>query len=143
MYFVLKYKKQIQKHYYFELTSKIYYLSFKISFWMKSSRRKSIHKSQWKTITVIENNEKITYDLNKEGKLLKGFKKQKYRSIVTCYEKLIYNAIKKQQNESQTKCDKKKQITADAISNILFDKNEDEMDLFDELEGLNYFDLSK
>ena len=110
---------------------------------MKSSRKKKTHKSQWKTITVIDNNEVITYDLSKKGSLLQGFKKQKYRRIIVCYENLIYNAMKKQQNELQAKDDKQKLITSETNSNLLLDENEDEMDLLDEFEGLNYFELNK
>lgn len=126
-----------------EFDSKIEYWEFIISFWMKSSRWKKIHKSQWKTITVFDNNEVITYDLNLKGRLIKGFRKQKYRRIVVCYEKLEYDANKKLQNELLTKADKKKLITAEASSNPLLDENEDEMDLLDEFEGLNYFELLK
>ena len=110
---------------------------------MKSSRKRSTHKSQWKTIKVFENNQEIAYDLDKKGRILDGFRKQKYRRIVNYYEKLIYDTIKKQQDELQTKTDKKKLITAEEISNLLFDENEDEIDLLDEFEGFNYFDLSK
>lgn len=49
---------------------------------MHSSKKKAAHKSRWKTITVMGNDETIHFQLDEKGKLAPGFKKQKFRKIL-------------------------------------------------------------
>ena len=74
---------------------------------MKSIKKKSQHKSNWKTIFVIENDDLSIYELNDKGRLSDCFSKQKYRNIRFCYEKLILDSIKKQKKKKQSQPDQK------------------------------------
>lgn len=110
---------------------------------MKSIKKKSQHKSNWKTIFVIENDDLSIYELNDKGRLSDCFSKQKYRNIRFCYEKLILDSIKKQKKKKQSQPDQKFSKEVEALFNISLDENEDEMNLLDELDSFNYFESSK
>lgn len=109
----------------------------------KSMKKKPEHKSNWKNIYVIENDDLTIYQLNDKGRLLDCFSKQKYRNIRFCYEKLILDMIKKQKMKKQSQPDQKFSKEVEELFTNSLDENEDEMNLLDELDAFNYFESSK
>lgn len=120
-------------------------LRLKIYFFkMQTSKKKPAHKSRWKTITVIANDEIMNFQLDEKGKLAPGFKKQKYRKILK-YIKMLESNSENPENESILPQNDKNTKTQPGFTlENVFDLNENDMDTFDEFGSFEYIEfLSK
>ena len=99
---------------------------------MQASKKKPDHKSRWKTITVIANDEIINFQLDEKGKLAPGFKKQKYRKILK-YIKMLESNSENPENESLLpQNDENTKIQPSSTLENFFDSNQNDSDIFDE-----------
>lgn len=108
---------------------------------MQSSNKKAAHKSRWKTITVVGNDETINFQLDEKGRLAPGFKKQKYRKILKYIKMLESNPEKPENAELKPQHDENKKIQQSIELSNVYDSNKNDLDIFEEFESLEYLDF--